>query len=131
MNVCLLGLPRGPALYPFSASNYSYHPMLSPEMAQVAAASSWHTPYSGPGFRSPYPSSLPINAPLSRYANAKNYKQRIFLQIFYMRRFSPSLLPSVHPHHSSLLSSHSHPALVSSSGSKQDNSQETNHRYGR
>lgn len=59
----LAGLTR-PALYPFPASQYAY-PMLSPEMT----AASWHTPsmYSAAsGFRSPYPSSLPINTTLSR-----------------------------------------------------------------
>lgn len=58
-----LGLTR-PALYPFPATQYAY-PMLSPEMT----AASWHTPsmYSAAsGFRSPYPSSLPINTTLSR-----------------------------------------------------------------
>ncbi|XP_070508028.1 protein pangolin, isoforms A/H/I/S isoform X7 [Chironomus tepperi] len=93
-----------PALYPFPATQYPY-PMLSPEMT----AASWHTPsmYSAASsFRSPYPSSLPINTTLSR--------------------FSPtSLLPSVHPHH--VLNSH--PTIVSSV-SKQE-SLEANHRYGR
>ena len=58
------GLTR-PALYPFPATQYPY-PMLSPEMT----AASWHTPsmYSAAtGFRSPYPSSLPINS-ISRWA---------------------------------------------------------------
>lgn len=53
------GLTR-PALYPFPATQYPY-PMLSPEMT----AASWHTPsmYSAASsFRSPYPSSLPINS---------------------------------------------------------------------
>lgn len=98
-----MGLTR-PALYPFPATQYPY-PMLSPEMT----AASWHTPsmYSAASsFRSPYPSSLPINTTLSR--------------------FSPtSLLPSVHPHH--VLNSH--PTIVSSA-SKQE-SLEANHRYGR
>ncbi|CRL08137.1 CLUMA_CG020916, isoform B [Clunio marinus] len=98
-----MGLTR-PALYPFPAAQYAY-PMLSPEMS----AASWHTPsmYSASsGFRSPYPSSLPINSTLSR--------------------FSPnSLLPSVHPHH--VLNSHA--TLVTSSG-KQESS-ESNHRFGR
>lgn len=71
------------------------------------------------------------HATLEVFKTKKFFIQSIFQQEFCVRRFSPSLLPSVHPHHSSLLSSHSHPALVSSSGSKQDNSQETNHRYGR
>ncbi|XP_060807503.1 protein pangolin, isoforms A/H/I/S isoform X2 [Amyelois transitella] len=56
------GLARTP-MYPFPAGTYPY-PMLSPEMSQVAA--SWHTPSMYPissaasGFRSPYPTSLPI-----------------------------------------------------------------------
>ncbi|XP_052752977.1 protein pangolin, isoforms A/H/I/S isoform X4 [Galleria mellonella] len=56
------GLARTP-MYPFPGGTYPY-PMLSPEMSQVAA--SWHTPSMYPissaasGFRSPYPTSLPI-----------------------------------------------------------------------
>jgi transcription factor 7-like 2 len=103
-----MGLTR-PAIYPFSTSQYAY-PMLSPDMSQVA---SWHTPsvYSAAtGYRSPYPSSLPINSSLS--------------SDFY--RFSPSLLPSVHTHH--VLNSH--PAIVTP-GPKQEIGPETNHRYGR
>lgn len=58
------GLARSP-MYPFPGSTYPY-PMLSPEMSQVAA--SWHTPSMYPissaasGFRSPYPTSLPITS---------------------------------------------------------------------
>ncbi|XP_022123522.1 protein pangolin, isoforms A/H/I/S isoform X3 [Pieris napi] len=57
------GLARTP-MYPFPGGAYPY-PMLSPEMSQVAA--SWHTPSMYPissaasGFRSPYPTSLPIS----------------------------------------------------------------------
>ncbi|KAG5886483.1 hypothetical protein JTB14_034402 [Gonioctena quinquepunctata] len=55
-----MGLTR-PPMYPFSAGQYPY-PILSPEMSQVA---SWHTPSmypipTGAGFRTPYPSTLPI-----------------------------------------------------------------------
>ncbi|CAG5037592.1 unnamed protein product [Parnassius apollo] len=64
------GLARTP-MYPFPGGTYPY-PMLSPEMSQVAA--SWHTPSMYPissaasGFRSPYPTSLPISSSsLSRY----------------------------------------------------------------
>ncbi|XP_046973859.1 protein pangolin, isoforms A/H/I/S isoform X5 [Vanessa cardui] len=58
------GLARTP-MYPFPGGTYPY-PMLSPEMSQVAA--SWHTPSMYPissaasGFRSPYPTSLPITS---------------------------------------------------------------------
>ncbi|XP_055690335.1 protein pangolin, isoforms A/H/I/S isoform X4 [Lutzomyia longipalpis] len=110
-----IGLTR-PAIYSFPTSQYAY-PMLSPDMSQVA---SWwrsfrHTPsvYSAAsGFRSPYPSSLPINTSLSSD---------------FSFRFSPtSLLPSVHtpPHH--VLNSH--PAIVTP-GPKQEVTQDTNHRY--
>ncbi|XP_037966121.2 protein pangolin, isoforms A/H/I/S isoform X7 [Plutella xylostella] len=60
----LAGLARTP-MYPFAGGTYPY-PMLSPEMSQVAA--SWHTPSMYPissaasGFRSPYPTSLPITS---------------------------------------------------------------------
>ncbi|XP_013148913.1 PREDICTED: protein pangolin, isoforms A/H/I/S isoform X2 [Papilio polytes] len=60
----LAGLARTP-MYPFPGGTYPY-PMLSPEMSQVAA--SWHTPSMYPissaasGFRSPYPTSLPISS---------------------------------------------------------------------
>ncbi|XP_030379516.1 protein pangolin, isoforms A/H/I/S-like [Scaptodrosophila lebanonensis] len=108
-----IGLTR-PALYPFASSQYPY-PMLSPDMSQVA---SWHTPsvYSASSFRTPYPSSLPINTTLSSD---------------FPFRFSPSLLPSVHatPHH--VLNSH--PAIVAP-GTKQDcGAQDTtsNNRYSR
>ncbi|XP_034489834.1 protein pangolin, isoforms A/H/I/S isoform X2 [Drosophila innubila] len=108
-----IGLTR-PALYPFTASQYPY-PMLSPDMSQVA---SWHTPsvYSASSFRSPYPSSLPINTTLSSD---------------FPFRFSPSLLPSVHatPHH--VLNSH--PAIVTSSSKQECGIQDTttNNRYSR
>ncbi|XP_023954838.1 protein pangolin, isoforms A/H/I/S isoform X2 [Bicyclus anynana] len=58
------GLARTP-MYPFPGGTYPY-PMLSPEMSQVAA--SWHTPSMYPitsaasGFRSPYPTTLPISS---------------------------------------------------------------------
>ncbi|CAB3233092.1 unnamed protein product [Arctia plantaginis] len=62
--VAAAGLARTP-MYPFPGGTYPY-PMLSPEMSQVAA--SWHTPSMYPissaasGFRSPYPTSLPISS---------------------------------------------------------------------
>ncbi|CAH0546213.1 unnamed protein product [Brassicogethes aeneus] len=100
-----MGLSR-PAMYPFSAGQYPY-PMLSPEMSQVA---SWHTPSMyplspGAGFRSPYPSSLPIST--SGLSSD-----------FY--RFSPTGLIQPHPG----LSPHpphlsSHPAIVTP-GPKQE-----------
>ncbi|GAB0092096.1 Protein pangolin, isoforms A/H/I/S [Sergentomyia squamirostris] len=110
-----IGLTR-PAIYSFPTSQYAY-PMLSPDMSQVA---SWlhsfrHTPsvYSATsGFRSPYPSSLPINTSLSSD---------------FSFRFSPTtLLPTVHtpPHH--VLNSH---AAIVTPGPKQDVTQDTNHRY--
>ncbi|XP_049881843.1 protein pangolin, isoforms A/H/I/S isoform X4 [Pectinophora gossypiella] len=58
------GLARTP-MYPYPGGTFPY-PMLSPEMSQVAA--SWHTPSMYPissaasGFRSPYPTSLPITS---------------------------------------------------------------------
>ncbi|XP_026733533.1 protein pangolin, isoforms A/H/I/S isoform X2 [Trichoplusia ni] len=77
------GLARTP-MYPFPGGTYPY-PMLSPEMSQVAA--SWHTPSMYPissaasGFRSPYPTSLPISSSsLSRYG--------IISELY---RFSPTL----------------------------------------
>ncbi|KAL0280877.1 UNVERIFIED_CONTAM: hypothetical protein PYX00_002041 [Menopon gallinae] len=102
-----MGLSRSP-MYPFPAGSTYPYPMLSPEMSQVAA--SWHTPgmypiSAGAGFRSPYPTSLPISTTLP--------------SDFY--RFSPTgLLPghpglSPHGHHS--LSSH--PAIVTP-GPKQE-----------
>ncbi|XP_054091478.1 protein pangolin, isoforms A/H/I/S isoform X8 [Zeugodacus cucurbitae] len=106
-----MGLTR-PAIYSFPSSQYAY-PMLGPDMTP-----SWHTPsvYSAASsFRSPYPSSLPINTTLSSD---------------FPFRFPPNLLPSVHtsPHH--VLNSH--PAIVTS-GPKQDCNQEpaSNHRYSR
>ncbi|XP_011875944.1 PREDICTED: uncharacterized protein LOC105566494 isoform X1 [Vollenhovia emeryi] len=93
------GLTRAP-MYPFSTGQYAY-PMLSPEMTQVA---SWHTPSMYPispanaGFRSPYPTSLPITSsslPSDLY------------------RFSPTGLMPPHPGlspHAHALASH---ALVS------------------
>ncbi|XP_055922352.1 protein pangolin, isoforms A/H/I/S isoform X6 [Eupeodes corollae] len=107
-----MGLTR-PAIYPFPASQYAY-PMLSPDMSQVA---SWHTPsvYSAASsFRSPYPSSLPINTTLSSD---------------FSFRFSPSLLPSVHtsPHH--VLNSH--PAIVTPVPKQEIGQESSNHRYGR
>ncbi|KAF7282475.1 hypothetical protein GWI33_002620 [Rhynchophorus ferrugineus] len=100
------GLTR-PPMYPFSAGQYPY-PMLSPEMsAQVA---SWHTPSMyplspGAGFRSPYPSALPIS---SGGLSSDFY------------RFSPTGLIQPHPG----LSPHpphlgSHPAIVTP-GPKQE-----------
>ncbi|KAH8403615.1 hypothetical protein KR222_009344 [Zaprionus bogoriensis] len=108
-----IGLTR-PALYPFAASQYPY-PMLSPDMSQVA---SWHTPsvYAASNFRSPYPSSLPINTTLSSE---------------FPFRFSPSILPAVHasPHH--VLNSH--PAVMSASTKQECSAHEsaTNNRYSR
>ncbi|XP_044767105.1 protein pangolin, isoforms A/H/I/S isoform X1 [Coccinella septempunctata] len=108
------GLSR-PPMYPFSTGQYPY-PMLSPEMSQVAA--SWHTPSMyplspGSGFRSPYPTSLPI--PSSGLSSD-----------FY--RFSPTGLIPPHaglsphpPHHLA-----SHPAIVTA-GPKQE-LPEMNHR---
>ncbi|XP_056630528.1 protein pangolin, isoforms A/H/I/S isoform X2 [Diorhabda carinulata] len=99
------GLTR-PPMYPFSAGQYPY-PMLSPEMSQVA---SWHTPsmYSlspGAGFRSPYPSTLPIST-------------SSLPSDFY--RFSPTGLiqphPGLSPHPPHLTS---HPAIVTP-GPKQE-----------
>lgn len=93
-------------IYPFPTRQYPY-PMLSSDMT-----SSWHTPsvYSpASGFRSPYPSSLPINTTLP--------------SDFY--RFSPGLSP--HPHHHHGL--HSHAAIVTP-GPKQEIS-DSHPRYGR
>ncbi|EDW71068.2 protein pangolin, isoforms A/H/I/S isoform X6 [Drosophila virilis] len=108
-----IGLTR-PALYPFAATQYPY-PMLSPDMSQVA---SWHTPsvYSASSFRTPYPSSLPINTTLPSD---------------FPFRFSPSLLPSVHATSHHVLNSH--PSIVTSN-SKQDcgvQDSTTNNRYSR
>ncbi|GFG40472.1 hypothetical protein Cfor_06484, partial [Coptotermes formosanus] len=103
-----------PPMYPFSTGQYPY-PMLSPEMSQVAA--SWHTPSmypistAGAGFRSPYPSSLPITS-------------TSLSSDFY--RFSPTGLipphPGLSPHshpHSHPHSLASHPAIVTP-GPKQE-----------
>ncbi|XP_031621997.1 protein pangolin, isoforms A/H/I/S isoform X5 [Contarinia nasturtii] len=106
-----MGLSR-PPIYPFPTSQYAY-PMLSPDMSQVA---SWHTPtvYStASGFRSSYPTTLPINTSLPSD---------------FPFRFSPGLLPSVHTSHHHVLNSH--PAIVTP-GPKQDIVQDLNHRYGR
>ncbi|XP_065161342.1 protein pangolin, isoforms A/H/I/S isoform X2 [Atheta coriaria] len=111
------GLTR-PPMYPFGAGQYAY-PMLSPEMSQVAA--SWHTPTMyplspGAGFRSPYPSTLPISTSS--------------LPTEFYSRFSPTgLIPphpglSPHGHHLS-----SHPAIVTP-GPKQE-LPDLNHRYAR
>ncbi|KAL3275911.1 hypothetical protein HHI36_020646 [Cryptolaemus montrouzieri] len=105
-----------PPMYPFSPGQYPY-PMLSPEMSQVAAT--WHTPSMyplspGSGFRSPYPTSLPI--PSSGLSGD-----------FY--RFSPTGLipphPGLSPHPPHHLASH--PAIVTA-GPKQE-LPEINHRY--
>ncbi|XP_076656181.1 protein pangolin, isoforms A/H/I/S isoform X4 [Halictus rubicundus] len=109
------GLTRAP-MYPFSAGQYPY-PMLSPEMTQVAA--SWHTPSMYPispasaGFRSPYPTSLPITSsslPSDLY------------------RFSPTGLMPPHPGlspHAHALTSH---ALVPSTPKTDHSSLDHNHR---
>ncbi|XP_043270807.1 uncharacterized protein [Venturia canescens] len=109
------GLTRAP-MYPFSTGQYPY-PMLSPEMTQVAA--SWHTPSMYPispasaGFRSPYPTSLPITSsslPSDLY------------------RFSPTGLMPPHPGlspHAHALASH---ALVSSAPKSDHATLDHNHR---
>ncbi|XP_033237317.1 protein pangolin, isoforms A/H/I/S isoform X8 [Drosophila pseudoobscura] len=108
-----MGLTR-PALYPFAAGQYPY-PMLSPDMTQVA---SWHTPsvYTASSFRTPYPTSIPINTTLSSD---------------FPFRFSPSLLPSVHAASHHVLNSH--PAIVGASSKQDCGSQDptTNNRYPR
>ncbi|XP_011260616.2 uncharacterized protein LOC105253941 isoform X1 [Camponotus floridanus] len=108
------GLTRAP-MYPFSTGQYPY-PMLSPEMTQVA---SWHTPSMYPispanaGFRSPYPTSLPITSsslPSDLY------------------RFSPTSLMPPHPGlspHAHALASH---ALVSSAPKADHSTLDHNHR---
>ncbi|KAL0106062.1 hypothetical protein PUN28_016055 [Cardiocondyla obscurior] len=108
------GLTRAP-MYPFSTGQYAY-PMLSPEMTQVA---SWHTPSMYPispanaGFRSPYPTSLPITSsslPSDLY------------------RFSPTGLMPPHPGlspHAHALASH---ALVSSAPKADHSTLDHNHR---
>ncbi|XP_076287512.1 uncharacterized protein LOC143212529 isoform X2 [Lasioglossum baleicum] len=109
------GLTRAP-MYPFSAGQYPY-PMLSPEMTQVAA--SWHTPSMYPispasaGFRSPYPTSLPI--PSSSLPSD-------------LYRFSPTGLMPPHPGlspHAHALTSH---ALVPSTPKTDHSSLDHNHR---
>ncbi|XP_054010168.1 uncharacterized protein LOC128893316 isoform X2 [Hylaeus anthracinus] len=109
------GLTRAP-MYPFSTGQYPY-PMLSPEMTQVAA--SWHTPSMYPispssaGFRSPYPTSLPI--PTSSLPSD-------------LYRFSPTGLMPPHPGlspHAHALTSH---ALVPSTPKSDHSSMDHNHR---
>nr|XP_032525000.1 protein pangolin, isoforms A/H/I/S isoform X2 [Danaus plexippus plexippus] len=76
------GLARTP-MYTFPGGTYPY-PMLSPEMSQVA---SWHTPSMYPissaasGFRSPYPTTLPIST--------SSLSSNIYCSELY--RFSPTL----------------------------------------
>ncbi|CAL7934153.1 unnamed protein product [Xylocopa violacea] len=113
--VAAAGLTRAP-MYPFSTGQYPY-PMLSPEMTQVAAT--WHTPTMYPisqastGFRSPYPTSLPITSsslPSDLY------------------RFSPTGLMPPHPGlspHAHALASH---ALVSSAPKTEHSTLDHNHR---
>ncbi|XP_043069332.1 protein pangolin, isoforms A/H/I/S isoform X9 [Drosophila bipectinata] len=102
-----------PTIYPFAAGQYPY-PMLSSDISQVA---SWHTPsvYSASSFRTPYPSSLPINSTLSSD---------------FPFRFSPSLLPSVHATSHHVLNTH--PSIMGAS-SKQDSVAQdtTNSRFSR
>nr|CAD7428861.1 unnamed protein product [Timema monikensis] len=111
VNMLTSGLTR-PPMYPFTTGQYPY-PMLSPEMSQVAA--SWHTPSmypisTGGGFRTSYPTSLPITS-------------TSLPSDFY--RFSPTgLIPphglSPHGHHPSHPHSlASHPAIVTP-GPKQE-----------
>ncbi|KRK04778.1 protein pangolin, isoforms A/H/I/S isoform X11 [Drosophila yakuba] len=99
-----MGLTR-PALYPFAGGQYPY-PMLSSDMSQVA---SWHTPsvYSASSFRTPYPSSLPINTTLA------------------------SLLPSVHATSHHVINAHA--AIVGVSSKQECGVQDptTNNRYPR
>ncbi|XP_021922148.1 uncharacterized protein LOC110830984 isoform X2 [Zootermopsis nevadensis] len=117
------GLTR-PPMYPFSAGQYPY-PMLSPEMSQVAA--SWHTPSmypistAGGGFRSPYPSSLPITS-------------TSLSSDFY--RFSPTGLipphPGLSPHshpHSHPHSLASHPAIVTPGPKQELSSHQVDHNH--
>ncbi|XP_073977686.1 uncharacterized protein isoform X3 [Rhodnius prolixus] len=105
------GLTR-PPMYPFATGQYPY-PMLGPEISQVAA--SWHTPSMYPisggsaGFRSPYPTSLPITS--TNIASD-----------FY--RFSPTGLMGPHPG----LSPHSHPAIVTPGPKQELQTNEHNHR---
>ncbi|KRK04779.1 protein pangolin, isoforms A/H/I/S isoform X10 [Drosophila yakuba] len=108
-----MGLTR-PALYPFAGGQYPY-PMLSSDMSQVA---SWHTPsvYSASSFRTPYPSSLPINTTLASD---------------FPFRFSPSLLPSVHATSHHVINAHA--AIVGVSSKQECGVQDptTNNRYPR
>lgn len=108
------GLTR-PSMYPFSTGQYPY-PILSPDTMQVT---SWHTPsmYSippaGAGFRSPYPTSLPISGP--------SLPSELY-------RFSPTSLMPPHPGlspHAHALASH---ALVSSAPKADHSSLDHNHR---
>ncbi|XP_058980889.1 protein pangolin, isoforms A/H/I/S-like [Musca domestica] len=95
-----------PAIYPFPSSQYPYS-MISPDMSQVTT---WHTPsvYSAASsFRSPYPSSLPINSALPSD---------------FTFRFSPNLLPSVHTPQHHMIGTHS---TITPTGPKQDNSNGT------
>ncbi|XP_077289650.1 transcription factor pangolin isoform X2 [Arctopsyche grandis] len=129
-----IGLTR-PAMYPFAGGAYPY-PMLGPEMSQVAA--SWHTPSMYPissaasGFRSPYPTSLPIT---SSSLTSELY------------RFSPGLIAAgahpLSPHPLHPLAAHPHPHSHhgpphplahphgSSKGSDLPSSDLLNHRYSR
>ncbi|XP_044779448.1 protein pangolin, isoforms A/H/I/S isoform X18 [Drosophila simulans] len=107
-----MGLTR-PALYPFAGGQYPY-PMLSSDMSQVA---SWHTPsvYSASSFRTPYPSSLPINTTLASD---------------FPFRFSPSLLPSVHATSHHVINAHT--AIVGVSSKQECGVQDpTTNRYPR
>ncbi|KQS21526.1 protein pangolin, isoforms A/H/I/S isoform X7 [Drosophila erecta] len=108
-----MGLTR-PALYPFAGGQYPY-PMLSSDMSQVA---SWHTPsvYSASSFRTPYPSSLPINTTIASD---------------FPFRFSPSLLPSVHATSHHVINAHA--AIVGVSSKQECGVQDptTNNRYPR
>ncbi|XP_016950545.1 protein pangolin, isoforms A/H/I/S isoform X11 [Drosophila biarmipes] len=108
-----MGLTR-PAIYPFPGGQYPYS-MLSSDMSQVA---SWHTPsvYSASSFRTPYPSSLPINTTLSSD---------------FPFRFSPSLLPSVHATSHHVLNAHT--AIVGVNSKQECGVQDTttNNRYPR
>ncbi|XP_018897410.2 uncharacterized protein [Bemisia tabaci] len=109
--VAASGLTR-PAVYPFTTGQYPY-PVLSPEMSQVAA--SWHSPSmypissGAPGFRSPYPSSLPI--PSTSLPSE-----------FY--RFSPTGLITPHPG----LSPHSHSAIITPGPKQELHHSDHNHR---
>ncbi|XP_044012594.1 uncharacterized protein LOC122855368 isoform X3 [Aphidius gifuensis] len=108
------GLTR-PSMYPFPTGQYPY-PILSPESMQVG---SWHAPsmYSipsaGAGFRSPYPTSLPITG--------TSLPSELY-------RFSPTGLMPPHPGlspHAHALASH---ALVSSAPKVDHSSLDHNHR---